>query len=365
MKEILISGYYGFKNSGDDAMLSCIIKDIEKVYDRDKIVVLSANPEATSKLYNIRAIDRMNVFSVIAHMGRAGMLISGGGTLIQDGTSTKSLLYYLGIIVLARFFGLKTMLYANGIGPLIRESNKKRTKKVLEKVDIITLRDMRSKDTLAELGITENVYVTADPVFGIDNINTAQGRKILSRMNVKPNVKCMGISVRMNKKMNDDILKNIAVAVDKCSKKYDLFPVIIPMQRNKDEGICRRLSGFIETENIVLPSDMSLDDTLSVVSNMTFCIGMRLHTLIYSAVEAIPVIGLVYDPKVSGFMEYSNQNLYLNISEISEERLTVLIDSLMENYDNIKRKLEKTTFEMKKQASENIRYVEQLLERKG
>jgi len=110
---------------------------------------------------------------------------------------------------------------------------------------------------------------------------------------------------------------------------------------------------------------MSLDDTLSVVANMTFCIGMRLHTLIYSAVEAIPVIGLVYDPKVSGFMEYSNQDLYLNIDEISEERLTELIDSLMDRYDEIKVKLEQTTSDMKKQAAENIRYMKQLLERQG
>ena len=364
MKEILISGYYGFKNSDDDALLSCIIKDIEKVYDRDKIVVLSANPEETTRLYNIRSIDRMNIFSIIAHMGNASLLVSGGGTLIQDGTSTKSLLYYLGIIMLAKFFGLRTMLYANGIGPLIREKNKKRTKKVLDKVDVITLRDRRSKAALDEMGIKGNIYVTADPVFGIENINSDEGRKLLCRMNVAKDAQCMGISVRPNKKMNDEILKNIAAAADKCAEKYKLLPVIIPMQKNKDEGICRRLSGFMKSENIVLPLDLSLDEILSVVSNMKLCIGMRLHTLIYSAVEAIPVIGLVYDPKVSGFMEYSNQDLYLNIDEISESRLTELIDKLMADYDNIKIKLEKTCCEMKKQTDKNVIYMKELLERK-
>ena len=93
-KEILVSGYYGFKNSGDDALLNAIIKDIKRYKESPNIVVLSANPEETARTYRVKSINRINIPSVMKHMKKAEMLISGGGTLIQDRTSTKSLWYY-------------------------------------------------------------------------------------------------------------------------------------------------------------------------------------------------------------------------------------------------------------------------------
>ena len=90
-KEILISGYYGFRNSGDDALLKAIIQDLKKYKESPNIVVLSANPEETMEYYRVKSINRLNLISVLKHMRKADMLISGGGTLIQDRTSTKSL----------------------------------------------------------------------------------------------------------------------------------------------------------------------------------------------------------------------------------------------------------------------------------
>ncbi|MBR0365607.1 MAG: glycosyltransferase, partial [Clostridia bacterium] len=116
--EILISGYYGFKNSGDDALLKALIADLRKYLESPELVVLSANPRETWKNYRVKAINRFNIPLIIKHMKRADMLISGGGTLIQDATSTQSLLYYLTIIKLAIKNKLKVMLYSNGIGPL-------------------------------------------------------------------------------------------------------------------------------------------------------------------------------------------------------------------------------------------------------
>ena len=99
MKEILISGYYGFKNSGDDALLQAIINGLDERGYKDNITVLSAMPADTAKAYGVRAVNRINVFSIIKHMKKAALLISGGGTLLQDGTSTKSLVYYISIII--------------------------------------------------------------------------------------------------------------------------------------------------------------------------------------------------------------------------------------------------------------------------
>jgi len=362
MKEILISGYYGFKNSGDDALLSCIIDDIEKVTGTKKqIVVLSQNPEETAAAYGVRSAYRMNIFSVIAHMGNASVLISGGGTLIQDGTSTKSLLYYLAIIMLAKFFGLKTMLYANGIGPIKREKNVKRTKSVLRKVDMITLRDKRSESVLSDMGITENVHVTADPVFNMGKADIERGRVLLERAGVGRDKACFGISVRPYSGLTDDILKNIARAADEFSQKYGLCPVMLPMQTGRDEDISKKLTSYMKTKAYVLGGGMSVYDMLGVTGCMKLTLGMRLHTLIYSAVAAVPVVGLVYDPKVRGFMEYSGQDLYMDISDVTCERLLSQLDSLMENYDNTIDRLKATTEKMHSLCEDNRKYLSELL----
>ena len=101
-KEILISGYYGFKNSGDDALLQAIINDLKQYKESPNIVVLSANPAETMEYYKVKSINRLNVLKIAKHMKKADMLISGGGTLIQDRTSTKSLWYYLTVIAMAK-----------------------------------------------------------------------------------------------------------------------------------------------------------------------------------------------------------------------------------------------------------------------
>lgn len=362
MRKILISGYYGFKNSGDDALLSCIISDICECTERDKIVVLSANPEETSRIYRVNAIDRLNIISIAAHMTRADLLISGGGTLVQDGTSTKSLMYYLGIILMARFFGLKTMLYANGIGPLIRKKNKKRTKRVLEGVDMITLRDMRSAAVLNEIGINKNIHVTADPVFGISGISKARGRAVLNICGVPKNIRCIGISVRGRKNSSDEFIDETAAAISESAQKYNLFPVLIPMQKSKDMEICKALKEKLSCDSAVIHADMNVNEMLSVVSNMEFCIGMRLHMLIYAAVACIPVIGLVYDPKVSGFMQYTDQNFYLDVDNITKDALMRLIDEILGNYDEIRDKLCATKEKMYNISRDNVKYLMDLID---
>ena len=64
-KRILISGYYGFDNSGDDAILKAIVKDINEKDNSIEIAVLSNNPIFTEKVYGIKAVNRFKMKDVI------------------------------------------------------------------------------------------------------------------------------------------------------------------------------------------------------------------------------------------------------------------------------------------------------------
>lgn len=361
MKEILISGYYGFNNSGDDALLRSITDDLKTEYEDLKITVFSKQPEQTKKVYKVNAVCRTNPFAVIWHMIKAEMLIFGGGTLIQDATSTKSLIYYLAIISLAKLFGVKVMIYANGIGPIVNEKNKKRTRKALNKVDVITLRDEKSLKTLRELEIDkENIEITADPVFLIKSTGKAGGMNILKRYGVPEDKKLIGISLREWKRADEKFCEKIADAVKELCGNLDLYPVFLPLQP-KDNVICEEISEKCGVENTVIKEHLDISEMLAVISNFHIVIGMRLHMLIYAASCAVPVVAISYDPKISGFMEYAGQKRYVEAEDIDTEKLICNVMEIDKAYDEIKAELENVAGTMKQKAARNGEILKKLL----
>ena len=352
-KEILISGYYGFKNNGDDALLTAIIEDINRHKESPNIVVLSADPKETIKNYNIKAINRFNIFDIIRHMKKAEILISGGGTLIQDRTSSKSLWYYLYVIKSAISRGLKVMLYSNGIGPLEREKNKKRAQKVLEKVDMITLRDNMSYDVLRSIGVeNKNVLVTADPAFNLARGNEKNGHELLKKYNIPAGKKLLGISVR-KMEMNETLEIAMAKAIDSIATEFNMYPVFMPMQESKDIGISRSIASKLNVKYSVISGIKSVEDMMDVVSVMHLCIGMRLHMLTYSAINHVPLIGIVCDPKIEGFMNLIDQNYYLKMSSMTEQDLIAVAKECIKNYDVVKSQLSVVCDKYREQAELN------------
>ncbi len=320
MSDVVISGYYGFRNNGDDTLLWSIINDLKSQKPDIDIVVLSENPRETERIYKVRAVRRVNVWSVIRAIWSTKMLISGGGTLIQDGTSTKSLLYYLWIIRGALMFGKRVMLYANGIGPLNLKANRRRTKKILNRVDVITLRDEASRDELHKIGVTEPyIEVTADPAFRLEYNETDTGLDTAGK-------EYMLVSVRPWKESAEGFAESLAAACDYAYQKYGLCSAFLPMHTKTDEEITEQIRSKMTASSIVIKSDYNIDRILSIFSKMKLCIGMRLHTLIYSAVTCVPLVGIVYDPKVNGFLDYIGVTECCDAKSIDADTLINAID---------------------------------------
>lgn len=361
--EILISGYYGFHNSGDDALLKSIIDDLKKYKESPNITVLSANPKETFKSYKVKAINRFSVFGILKHMKKADMLISGGGTLIQDRTSTKSLWYYLTIIEMAKRHGLKVMLYSNGIGPLKREANIKYTAKVLNTVDLITLRDKESEETLKKIGVTApKILLTADPALTLEVPDGTLGKRILHEAKV-PNMRLLGISVRKWNTLPNNFEDIMAGVCDRAYDEFGLYTVFLPMQSSKDLPVSRNIASKMKRKASIIENHQSVDDMLSVVGCMDFCMGMRLHMLMYAAINSVPMIGLVYDPKVSSFMKNINQNRELNVETLTEDILYKMLAETVRDYETIKGELKKNYGGLKEKALKNAQLAVELYEK--
>ncbi|HCP15174.1 MAG TPA: polysaccharide pyruvyl transferase CsaB, partial [Peptococcaceae bacterium] len=183
-KRIVLSGYFGFCNCGDEGVLMAMLQTLQTLYPNLDITVLSGDPDQTKANFGVHAVSRWNLAAAAWKLLGADLFISGGGSLLQDVTSAKSPLYYLGMINLARRLSKKTMIYAQGIGPLNFAKNRKYTVRILEGCDVITLRDQESADELAAMGLKKSVAVTADPVLALErkDVQEAPGRLLLQEL---------------------------------------------------------------------------------------------------------------------------------------------------------------------------------------
>lgn len=360
MSDVVISGYYGLGNSGDEALLESIVSDLKSINPDITITALSGNAKVTEKLYKVKTVNRLNPFAIIREFRSAKLLISGGGTLIQDATSTKSLLYYLGIISLAKKMGLKVMLYANGIGP-VKDKNIEKVRKVLNNVELITLRENVSVAELKRCGITEpEVAVTADPAFNLTAAPESRAEEIFSEYSINPERKVVAVSVRECAGKPENFEQQMAQSLDRISQKGYL-PVFIPMQMKYDLDISMRIASKMKEESRVIDCELSVGDMLAVIGKCSFACGMRLHMLIFASVMNVPMAGIAYDPKIRGFMEYMHQENYVELEKFDVDTFSAITENVSENLENLCEKLKKESEPLREKAKENAQLAIGLL----
>ncbi len=362
MADIIISGYHGFSNSGDDALLRSVIDSLRAEKEDVSITVLSGNPAETERLYKIRSIHRYNYFKIIKEMRGSKLLIFGGGSLLQDVTSSKSLYYYLSILKMAQRRNMHTMLFANGIGPLNCPGNRKRAAKVLNKVNVITLRDDTSDQELKSMKVEgPNIQITADPVFALDLSDFVPDKKVVTYCGLDEKTPYMVVSVRPWKYADKNFFKILASSLDDIAEQYGVVPVFMPMQASVDIEAAETVSGLMQNKHAILRKPLSLSDALSLISGAEITVGMRLHTLIYATVLNVPSMALVYDPKVSAFMQSVNQPLCVNVENITLEETKEKLASLLEERMERKKDLIETNRVLQEKAKENARFAIDLL----
>ncbi len=360
--DVMISGYYGFHNSGDDSILSAIISNLRKKCPNISITVLSKNPHETARIHGVSAIDRFNIRKITAALKRTKLLISGGGSLLQDVTSSASLYYYLTVMHLAKLCGAKVMLYANGIGPISKKRNIRYVKKTVNKTDLVTLREKNSRVELQ--GILEEsvpVFVTADPVYALENGDSVLVDEALMRAGISDETDFFIIALREWKYSDKEIETKIAEFADVISRKYGIVPLVVPMQGIYDKEISQRIADKINSRCVLLESGLPPKTMIGIVGKARFVVGMRLHTLIYAVKNAVPAIALDYDPKVDAVMESAGQRFSMKVEQIDVERLCSLADEIIETREEISRQLFEKSQQYNVLAEKNVQMAIDLL----
>ena len=361
---VILSGYYGFNNAGDEAILLSMHKNIQALGENYHITVLSNKPEETRAKYHIDVVYRFSLKEVLQALRKCDVLLSGGGSLLQDSTSTRSLMYYLSIILVARLMGKKVMLYANGIGPVSRKKNRTIVKLVVNKADLITLREENSYAELKAMGVNEKkCFVTADPVFTMDSISKQQGQKLLQKAGVPMEKPFVGVSVRNWKDM-DGFVDEFARLCDIIQQKYNRTIVFIVMQVPHDIKISQKVQKRMKTKSYLLKDNYSPYEIMGIIKCMDFILSMRLHTLIFAARQRIPLIGFIYDPKIEYYLEKLDMPSGGRISEFQLEKTLKMVEDVIENRQKYVSILQRKGEKLEEKAHYNEKYLIKLLEKK-
>lgn len=352
--DAVISGYYGYHNSGDEALLYAILNNLRAQKKDIRLLVLSNKPEETERTYGVHAINRYNLLRIRKEMKKSKMLIFGGGSLIQDVTSNKSLWYYLTIVKQALALGLPVMCYANGIGPVMKKRNREKVRDVLNKVERISLRDTNSYDEIKRMGVRmDHVKVMADPALTIDAIDNEQARALLEKEGVPKDKRLLGISIRSWGACKPSFWNQLAQGVEQICLQTDCIPVWIPLKYPDDIAISREIAKKMSIPSYILEKENGAREIVGIVGSCDMMIAMRLHAMIYASEMCVPSIGISYDPKVSGFVKYIGVNSNIALEDFTAERLVTLARSVMEHKAELQEMLGKKMEELKEKAMGN------------
>jgi polysaccharide pyruvyl transferase CsaB len=323
---VLLSGYYGYRNAGDEAVLAAILQTLRTHGGNPDITVLSGDPSYTERTHSVRAVRRKDLFRALPE---CDVLFQGGGSLLQDVTSARSLYYYLYVIVAARIIRRPVFLYAQGIGPLRRPASRAAVRTVLNHVQAITLRDRDSKTVLADVGVTRPpVYVTADPVWALEPAPADRAGTIWSRQGLPSNGRTIALALRDWPAAPE--LDGVAADAATTLQSKGFEPVLFPMQRPGDEQQALRISGRMPRPAPVLSGDYHPADLMALAARADLLVGMRLHALIFAAASGVPVLALNYDPKVETLAHELGDAPKVEVEGLTAERLAGAVEAAWE-----------------------------------
>ncbi|HVT12278.1 MAG TPA: polysaccharide pyruvyl transferase CsaB [Fimbriimonadaceae bacterium] len=353
MAHLLLSGYFGSGNIGDDAIMLGFVQGLGNT--SHSIEVLSGAPEETYRLYGLRSTHRREMDKVKEAISRCDALIFPGGSIFQDVTSFKSVLYYSQLVKMAKGQKKKVLLLGQGVGPLKGFIGKSSAASAFNMADAIAVRDPQSVATLKSLGVKVQPRVTADSAFLLppppENDNQ-QGFNV-------GNMKSVGLSVRPHGKSKDVI--QLFGEFTRLLYQNNYMPVLIEMDRNDDGPLIQEIA---KSQGGKIPDLRKLQTPMQLqqrLRRMDALIGMRLHAGILAATVGIPPLMVSYDPKVAAFAKLLEIGTAPSIEGLTAQRLYDMFVQHMKDRERNEKLLERKIAELRKAAQLNIELLESTL----
>ena len=327
---VLICGAYGMCNAGDEAILEAVVSEMRSIDPDMPITVLSRTPQATAEKHGVDSLHMFDLFGFLRVMKSCRLYINGGGSLIQDVTSSRSLWYYLYTLAAAKRRGCRVLMYGCGIGPVRRGLNRALTAYVINRyVDAITLREENSLAELQAFGVTKpETVVASDPAMTLSGAAPELVDTKMRELGLDPEGKYICFCLRYWPGFAERA-KCFAAAADYAYENYGLTPLLVSVNLRSDGQAGEDAAKFMKAPHVVLSEPMPTELTVGIIARVHALVSIRLHGLIFAASQAVPIAGVSYDPKVSSFLDYIGQRNYVPLEDLTEESLKDLIDGAL------------------------------------
>ena len=351
MTRLVISGYYGFGNAGDEAMLLSMVQSLRAIEPAIELTVLSANLAKTRANHPVSAIGRQDLPAIGMALGRADALISGAGSLLQDVTSRRNVYYYLGVMGLGLAMGKPLIVYANGIGPIRAAAARRLTAGVLTRARLITVRDEQSLRELATMGIRG--ILSADPALALVPPGPERGRAILRDLGVEGDGPLVLVAPRQFPG-SDRAFAALAAAADYLVRTCRARVLFVPMQLPEDGHAAAAIRERMREPAVELREALPPVDLLSLTGQARVLLGVRLHALIFASIMGVPALGIAYDPKIPGFTASAGLPS-LTPGDLRAEDVLIEVDRLLREGAAIRRELAARMQTLREQAEASAR----------
>ena len=406
---VVVSGYYGFRNLGDEAVLLAMLDAFQKQWAQRekerpgapsralKVIVLSNDSGQTKELYGVEAVNRWQLKEVYRVLRAADLFVSGGGSLLQDITGIKSLFYYLGVVWLALKLKKPVVFYAQGIGPVHTLTGQFLVRKIANQARLIIVRDEQSAKDLARMGIDRPpVHVTVDAALGLScrDISAEAGQGILAHFGIfkadtgkkqraeakgqsenlppgqrfstshplPPSSKLAGISVRNWPGFEKKGRLAVAKVADRLAGQ-GWQVVFLPFHYPDDVAVCRDIAALMKRPVPVLEKVCTVEEMVSIVKCLDLLIGMRLHALIFAAILNVPLVGISYDPKIDRFLDQLQFRPAARVNDLDLTNLNGAVEKVLRDLDGFRRDLAEKIKPLQELARQSAILALDLLER--
>ncbi len=384
-KTILVAGYYGFGNVGDEAILSAMLTNLRKERQDLDFIVISSNPEETASSHRVRSVHWKDINALLNAACESDLVILGGGGIFQDywGTPPDTQLtefhwgisYYSSIGLLASLYDKPFMIYSVGIGPLLTEEGKRWTRLAFELADASTVRDVESQDLLASLGFPKKqILIRPDPALNLSSKSKAAADIFTAEGIVPKERPIVGVCIRnwTEGAKAGGWKQELADALDHFLANHNARIVFIPFQvgehelENDHTASMEVASMMQNTEHVhVLPQAYSPEVVNGLIARCRALVGMRLHSLVFAASTGIPAVALVYDPKVANLMRSLGLSKYaLDLQTMDVNQLAGAFDALWTNQKQVRESLAQRGGRLKQLAQANTTLALKLLDQK-
>ena len=334
--KVLVSGYIGFNNFGDEAIFYCLSRHL-KALGFEVCAICNKTEEIKAK-YNVDVCYYKNLFEIIKNIFNTNILISGGGSLLQNKTSNFSLYYYLFIIFLSKIFFKKVIIFAQGIEQIKGKLNKFVLKNILKKADYISVRDINSYNLLKKNNI--NSTLVSDPVYSI-----------IQDTDIEKEKSGLIVQLRSFKGIDENFLNNLAETISLNYSKENIQ--ILSLQDEYDKEVCLKFLEKLKNLNIkaeFIPQK-DIQTTINIINKAKYMISARLHGIIVSQGLNTKTFALIYDDKVRTIAEELDiENI--DIEKYSKEEFQNKIKEFFISQNNTKSHRQFTWDEFDKKINE-------------